>query len=61
MPILLSIVTTEDIIADEANGQKAVRDRDVKAALKTDRRARKAHDAARKGRKLLKALEEEDN
>lgn len=60
MPILLSIVTADDIIDDEAKRLEAERDRDVKAALKTDRKARKAHHAARKGRKLLKALEKED-
>lgn len=61
MPVILSIVTTDDIINDEARGGRKPRDPDVKEVLKSDRRARKAHRAARKGRDLLKALEKEDD
>jgi len=61
MPVLLSIVTTSDIIEDAECAHDGDRDQDVKAAILTDLKARKARAAAIKGRGLIKALEKEDN
>lgn len=58
MPLLLSIVVTEDILDDVTRGPGEVRDPDVRGALKTDGKARTARRAAKEGRNAVKALEE---
>ncbi len=60
MSVLVSIVTTSDIIKDASASEAAKRDVDVKEALKTDRKARKAHRAAVKGLRVLERLQSEE-
>ncbi len=56
MPVLLSIITTDDIIDDAGRSEGQERDPDVKSALKTDARAFAARKAARRGHQMVKDL-----
>lgn len=56
MPLLLSIVVTEDILDDVAREPGEPGDPDVRNALRTDGKARTARRAARTGRDVVKAL-----
>ncbi len=58
MPLLLSIVVTDDILADVARDPSEPRDPDVEGALRNDKKARKARRAAKEGRDVIKALGE---
>ncbi|WP_416898178.1 MAG: hypothetical protein ACMVY4_00065 [Minwuia sp.] len=56
MPVLLSIVTVEDILSDvsRSNGEK--HDPDVSSAVRNDKKAREAHKAARQARRMVRSL-----